>query len=77
VSFGPPQDHACILNSVLGRSCVVGKWSRLEGLPNLSGDQGLTIFGNGVSVAGGVNLRSVIALPHKELNSSASDQIIL
>ena len=30
----PPQDHCCILHSILGWNTQVGAWTRIEGTPN-------------------------------------------
>jgi mannose-1-phosphate guanylyltransferase len=70
-------DHACILFSILGWDCVIGKWARIEGVPSTSNYKGITILGTGVTVAPEVSVRSVIALPHKELAGSYNDEILL
>jgi mannose-1-phosphate guanylyltransferase len=70
-------DHACILYSILGWDCEIGKWARVEGVPATPDLKGITILGTGVIVAPEVSVRSVIALPHKELAGSYHDEILL
>ncbi|PRP81388.1 mannose-1-phosphate guanylyltransferase [Planoprotostelium fungivorum] len=76
------KERSCILYSVVGWKCTIGKWARLEGVPDFSaqGDDksnGITILGNGVTVANETVIRASIVLPHKELSGSYADQILL
>jgi len=76
------KERACILYSVVGWKCTIGKWARLEGVPDFSSageerSNGITILGNGVSAANETVLRSSIVLPHKELSGSYANQILL
>jgi len=75
------KDHACVLHSILGWSSSVGRWARLEGVPDFVNadvrSAGITILGTGVTVAAEIVVRSSIVLPHKELGSSVNNQIIL
>jgi len=74
------QDHACILNSIVAFQCVIGKWARLEGIPDYSADQknyGMTILGTNVTVANELVIRRCIVLPHKELTANYDNQILL
>eukprot|EP01117_Protostelium_nocturnum_P007277 TRINITY_DN2602_c0_g1_i1.p1 TRINITY_DN2602_c0_g1~~TRINITY_DN2602_c0_g1_i1.p1 ORF type:complete len:405 (+),score=96.65 TRINITY_DN2602_c0_g1_i1:93-1307(+) len=76
------KERACILYSVVGWKSVIGRWARLEGVPDfsLAGEEksnGITILGAGVSVSNESIVRSSIALPHKELSGSYANQILL
>jgi len=76
------KERACILFSVVGWKCTIGKWARLEGVPDFSSageerSNGITILGNGVSAANETVLRSSIVLPHKELSGTYANQILL
>jgi len=75
--------HCCILYAIVGWNSVVGKWRRLEGLPDFTADSddalkcGITILGSGVSVGAESVVRASIALPHKELSGSYHNMILL
>jgi len=76
--------HACVMQSIIGKNSIIGKWSRIEGLPETytgSRDEvklgGVTILGSAVTVAPEIIIRASIVLPHKELNSNCDCQIIL
>jgi len=76
--------RCCIIYSIVGWNCVVGSWSRLEGVPDFSSADsddalkcGITILGSGVSVGPESVVRASIALPHKELSGSYTNMILL
>jgi len=76
------RERTCVLYSVVGWNCIVGKWCRLEGVPDFSqeGDErsnGITILGTGVVAANETVVRSSIVLPHKELSGNYANQILL
>lgn len=77
------KPHACIISSVISLNCIIGAWSRLEGIPNFAEKDedplktGITILGSGVNVGAESVVRSCIALPHKELAGSYHQQILL
>lgn len=68
---------------MIGLNCNIGPWSRLEGTPTKTIDSddplkaGITILGTGVTVGAESVVRGCIALPHKELSGSYSNQILL
>eukprot|EP01099_Mayorella_cantabrigiensis_P000141 TRINITY_DN1061_c0_g1_i2.p1 TRINITY_DN1061_c0_g1~~TRINITY_DN1061_c0_g1_i2.p1 ORF type:complete len:423 (-),score=89.10 TRINITY_DN1061_c0_g1_i2:39-1307(-) len=74
--------RSCIMYSIIGWGSSVGKWTRVEGTPDYDGKAdfrscGITIFGNGVSTCNEICIRNVIALPHKSLSGSVSDDVLL
>ena len=81
------QDHACVLNSIIGWSSVIGEWTRVEGGDAGSTDQTfplrgpkqdiVTIFGEDVFVEKEVIVRNCVVLPHKELKGSFRNEIIM
>ena len=81
------KDHALILNCVIGWECVIGNWSRIEGVynpsPFLSLDfdsekrEGITIFGKGARVKPEIVIYNCIVMPHKDLDKSHKNSILL
>lgn len=87
------QPFSTVLQSVVGWNSRIGMWSRVEGTPPAgwtmarSGgvwpsktgvkDQSITILGENVSVAPETYVRNCTVLPHKELKSSYSDEILM
>jgi mannose-1-phosphate guanylyltransferase len=75
------KESACVLNSVISSSCVIGKWSRIEGVPNYNVSDktsgGITIFGHDVTAAAEIIVRNSIVLPHKSLTESCTNDILL
>jgi len=78
------KERACILYSVLGWHSIVGKWARVEGIndpkANFTNDSqniGVSIIGEGVCIGNEVMVRRCIVLPHKEINTTYANQIIL
>ncbi|KAF2070589.1 hypothetical protein CYY_008094 [Polysphondylium violaceum] len=78
------KDHACVIYSILGWSSEVGLWTRVEGIPNYTPflysqekRKGITIFGSGAQANGEIIVRNCIVMPHKQLDRSYSNEIIL
>lgn len=78
------QDRACILYSIIGWECVVGPWARIEGIPNYTPflynqdkRQGITIFGKGATANKEITVRNCIVMPHKSLDQSQFNEILL
>lgn len=74
------EAHACIMYSILGWRCEVGKWARVEGVPKAEDalkTGGITIFGEGVTLRKERIIRNCIVLPNKELSASHNGEIIL
>jgi len=66
------RDHAVIIGSIVGWSSTIGLWTRVQGTMEKP-----TIFGAGVSAGNEVVIASCVVLPHKALDRSQRDQIIL
>jgi len=83
------KDHACLLYSIVSNECVVGQWTRLEGIPEAiaattTGGQdsrysrmGITIFGDGVTANPEIIVRNCVVMSHKSLSASVFNEIIL
>ncbi|EME30517.1 mannose-1-phosphate guanylyltransferase [Galdieria sulphuraria] len=66
------KEHAFISHSIIGWGSVVGAWTRVQGTPDNP-----TIFGAGVVTEAEIVVRNCTVLPHKALNESCHQQIIL
>lgn len=66
------KEHAFISHSIIGWGSVVGAWTRVQGTPDNP-----TIFGAGVVTEAEIIVRNCTVLPHKTLNESCRQQIIL
>jgi len=78
------KDRACILYSILGWDSLVGMWTRVEGIPNYTPflyhqekRQGITIFGKGAVANREIIVRNCIVMPHKTLDHSHYNEILL
>lgn len=74
------KDHACILHSILSEDCVVGQWTRLEGLPTPSPDgkrDRICVFGRAITVSPEIIIHNCIVMPYKTLEQSCFDEILL
>lgn len=72
------KDHACILYSILSEDCVVGQWTRVEGLPTPEPKRDrICVFGCNVVVDPEIIIRNCIVMPHKRLEQSCFDEILL
>jgi len=78
------KDRACVLYSILAWGCVVGMWARIEGIPNHTPylyhnekRQGVTIFGREAVAEREITVRNCIVMPHKVLDHSVSNEILL
>lgn len=71
------KENAVILHSIIGWRSSIGKWARVQGINNYATKLGITILGEAVSVEDEVVITSCIVLPHKALNMSVHDEIIL
>jgi mannose-1-phosphate guanylyltransferase len=71
--------HACILYSILGDECVVGQWSRLEGLASSTDAKRdpICVLGRAITVSPEIIIRNCIVMPHKNLEQSCFDEILL
>lgn len=78
------KDRAAILYSILGWESTVGQWTRVEGIPNYTPflynqekRQGITIFGKGAGANREIIVRNCIVMPHKTLDHSHFNEILL
>eukprot|EP00250_Pteridium_aquilinum_P033726 c6149_g1_i1 orf=190-1437(-) len=71
------KENAIILHSIIGWKSSIGRWARVQGVGNYSAKLGITILGEDVLVEDEVVVTSCIVLPHKTLNMSVHEEIIL
>lgn len=77
------RPFAYVSYSIIGWNSTIGSWSRIEGTNQTSFDDEkddsdrITIFGTGVRTASEIYVRNSIVLPHKDLNSSVKNRILL
>ncbi|GAA5830042.1 hypothetical protein JCM11251_006853 [Rhodosporidiobolus azoricus] len=69
--------NAVALYSIIGESCKLAPWSRVEGAPLVGDKQSIAILGKDVSVLKEVHVRSCIVLPSKVLTKSARNEVLL
>ncbi|KAF1879363.1 hypothetical protein Lal_00005829 [Lupinus albus] len=69
------KENAVVLNSIVGWKSSIGRWSRADG--NFNAKLGTTILGEAVIVEDEVVVTNSIVLPHKTLNVSVQEEIIL
>jgi len=66
------KEHAFISHSIIGWGSIVDAWTRVQGTA-----ENPTIFGAGVVTEAEIVVRNCTVLPHKTLNESCHQQIIL
>ena len=72
------KENACILHSILSDDCVVGQWTRLEGLPTPDNKRDrICVFGRAVTVSPEIIIHNCIVMPFKTLEQSCYDEILL
>lgn len=72
------KEHACVLHSILSDDCVIGQWTRLEGLPTPEGNRDrICVFGRAITVSPEIIIRNCIVMPYKSLDNSCFDEILL
>ncbi|KAI4341418.1 hypothetical protein MLD38_026145 [Melastoma candidum] len=71
------KENAVIIHSIVGWKSSIGKWSRVQGGGDYNAKLGITILGEGVTVEDEVVLINSIVLPHKTMNVSVQEEIIL
>ena len=69
--------HACIVNSIVGWGSVVGPWARIQGSEDYDAQLGVSILAEDVVVGPQVVVSSSVILPHKEIKSNVSNEIVL
>eukprot|EP00475_Leptophrys_vorax_P008459 TRINITY_DN15490_c0_g3_i1.p1 TRINITY_DN15490_c0_g3~~TRINITY_DN15490_c0_g3_i1.p1 ORF type:complete len:392 (+),score=26.07 TRINITY_DN15490_c0_g3_i1:123-1298(+) len=71
------KENAIVMNAVVGWKSVVGPWGRVQGSGDMKARLGITILGEDVSVGKEAVVVNCIVLPHKSLNTSVQEEIIL
>ncbi|KAK1927222.1 nucleotide-diphospho-sugar transferase [Papiliotrema laurentii] len=75
------EEHSCVLNSIVGSDCHIGKWARVDGEPEpeqeVKGQISVTVLATEVSLGPEVLVRSCIVLPNKALTRNSSNQVLL
>ncbi|XP_057806317.1 uncharacterized protein LOC131021226 [Salvia miltiorrhiza] len=71
------QENAVVIHAIVGWKSSIGRWSRVQASGDYSAKLGVTILGESVTVEDEVVVTNSIVLPHKTLNVSVQDEIIL
>nr|GMD56497.1 mannose-1-phosphate guanyltransferase alpha-like [Ipomoea batatas] len=71
------KDNAVVMYAIVGWKSSIGKWSRVQADGDYNSKLGVTILGEAVAVEDEVVVINSIILPHKTLNLSVQDDIIL
>jgi mannose-1-phosphate guanylyltransferase len=71
------QENAVVIHSILGWKSSIGRWSRVQGAGDYNTKLGITILGENVTVEDEVVVVNCIVLPHKTINRSVQEEIIL
>nr|ABF48494.1 putative GDP-mannose pyrophosphorylase [Linum usitatissimum] len=71
------MENAVVINSIVGWKSSIGKWSRVQAEGVYNAKLGVTILGEAVTVEDEVVVVNSIVLPHKTLNVSVQEEIIL
>ncbi|KAH8964976.1 hypothetical protein BDL97_04G093200 [Sphagnum fallax] len=71
------KENAVVIHSILGWKSSIGRWSRVQGAGDYNTKLGITILGENVTVEDEVVVVNCIVLPHKTINRSVQEEIIL
>ncbi|CAI0398991.1 unnamed protein product [Linum tenue] len=71
------MENGVVINSIVGWKSSIGKWSRVQAEGAYNAKLGITILGEAVTVEDEVVVVNSIVLPHKTLNVSVQEEIIL
>lgn len=71
------KENAIVIHSIVGWKSCIGRWSRVHGEGDYNAKLGITILGEDVTVEDEVVVINSIVLPHKTLNVSVQQEIIL
>ncbi|KAK9925855.1 hypothetical protein M0R45_023118 [Rubus argutus] len=71
------KENAVVIHAIVGWKSSIGKWSRIQASGNYNSKLGITILGEDVTVEDEVVVINSIVLPHKTLNVSVQEEIIL
>ncbi|TYI72606.1 hypothetical protein E1A91_D07G072700v1 [Gossypium mustelinum] len=71
------MENAVVFHAIVGWKSSIGKWSRVQAEGDYKAKLGITILGEAVTVEDEVVVTKSIVLPHKMLNVSVQDEILL
>ncbi|KAE9590401.1 putative mannose-1-phosphate guanylyltransferase [Lupinus albus] len=71
------KENGLVINSIVGWKSSIGRWSRVQADGDYNAKLGTTILGEAVIVEDEVVVINSIVLPHKTLNVSVQEEIIL
>ncbi|XP_004299591.1 PREDICTED: mannose-1-phosphate guanyltransferase alpha isoform X2 [Fragaria vesca subsp. vesca] len=71
------KENAVVIHAIVGWKSSIGKWSRVQASGDYNSKLGITILGEDVTVEDEVVIINSIVLPHKTLNLSVQEEIIL
>jgi mannose-1-phosphate guanylyltransferase len=71
------KENAVVMHSIVGWKSTIGRWARVQGGGDYNAKLGITILGEDVAVEDEVVVVNCIVLPHKTLNISVQEEIIL
>lgn len=71
------MENAVVTNAIVGWKSSIGRWSRVQAQGDYKAKLGITILGEAVAVEDEVVVTNSIVLPHKTLNVSVLEEIIL
>ncbi|KAH1131238.1 hypothetical protein J1N35_002616 [Gossypium stocksii] len=71
------MENAVVFHAIVGWKSSIGKWSRVQAEGDHKAKLGITILGEAVTVEDEVVVTNSIVLPHKTLNVSVQDEILL
>lgn len=71
------MENAVVTNAIIGWKSSIGKWSRVQAEGDYNAKLGVTILGESVAVEDEVVVTNSIVLPHKTLNVSVQEEILL
>ncbi|KAM1026036.1 hypothetical protein ACFX13_039732 [Malus domestica] len=71
------KENAVVIHSIVGWKSSIGRWSRVQATGDYNSKLGITILGEAVTVEDEVVVINSIVLPHKTLNVSVQEEIIL
>ncbi|KAI5329895.1 hypothetical protein L3X38_029292 [Prunus dulcis] len=71
------KDNAVVIHAIVGWKSSIGRWSRVQASGNYNSKLGTTILGEAVTVEDEVVVINSVVLPHKTLNVSVQEEIIL
>ncbi|XP_044484663.1 mannose-1-phosphate guanyltransferase alpha-B-like [Mangifera indica] len=71
------MENAVVTNAIVGWKSSIGRWSRVQAQGDYNAKLGITILGEAVAVEDEVVVTNSIVLPHKTLNVSVLEEIIL